>query len=44
MNPIIYDGIGQCHHITGDYELALENYSRALKLAPDNVEFLKNRA
>lgn len=42
--PGILDGLGQCYHVLGNYDEALENYLLALTKQPNNVEFLKNRS
>ncbi len=42
--PGILDGLGQCYHVLGNTDEALEYYLNAITKEPNNVEFLKNRS
>jgi tetratricopeptide (TPR) repeat protein len=43
-NPNSLDGLGQCYHMMGNFELAIDHFEQAIQLKPQEIEFLKNRA
>ena len=43
-SPEIYDGLGCCYHADQKYDLAIDNFNKAIAGEPRNVQFYKNRA
>ena len=43
-NPASLDGLGQCYHMMGKFEEAIDHFDQAISLKPKDIEFLKNRA
>jgi tetratricopeptide (TPR) repeat protein len=43
-DPIVLDAVGSVFSFAGDQQRALEAYDRAVALAPDNPQFMFNRA
>ena len=43
-NPASLDGLGQCHHLMGKFDEAIDYFDQAISLTPENIEFLRNRA
>ena len=41
---VIWDGLGCCYHKIGDFEQAIENFSKAIDKSSESIEFYKNRS